>query len=87
MARFLSISPPFTSATQAKRSMSAAVKQVAAALGNTAAVCRKSYIHPAIAEAYLGGAFALIAAPENGASELAGLTAEETAVLALLADS
>ena len=53
MARFLSSAPPFTRATQAKRSMSAAVKQVAAALGNTAAVCRKSYIHPAIAEAYL----------------------------------
>ena len=36
-----------------------AVKKVAAALGNTAAVCRKSYIHPAISDAYLSGAFAL----------------------------
>ena len=87
MARFLSSAPPFTSPTQARRLMSAAVKQVAAALGNTAAVCRKSYIHPAIAEAYLGGAFAPIAAPESGATELAGLTAEETAVLALLKPS
>ncbi len=87
MARFLSGSPPFTSPTQARRAMSAAVKQVAAALGNTAAVCRKSYIHPAIAEAYLGGAFAPIAGPESRASGLAGLTHEETAVLALLANS
>ena len=37
----------------------AAVKQVAAALGNTPAVCRKSYIHPAICSAYLDGALAL----------------------------
>ena len=59
MARYLSISEPFTSATQAKRIMSAAVKKVAAALGNTAAVCRKSYIHPAISDAYLSGAFVL----------------------------
>ena len=49
--------------------MSAAVKKVAAALGNTAAVCRKSYIHPAIAEAYLSGGFALKATPESGASD------------------
>jgi DNA topoisomerase I len=84
MARFLSASDPFASATQAKRVMSAAVKKVAAALGNTAAVCRKSYIHPAIAEAYLSGAFFLELAKEDDQSGGAGLTAEERAVLALL---
>ena len=72
MARHLSLSDPFTSATQAKRVMSAAVKKVAAALGNTAAVCRKSYIHPAISDAYLSGAFALEAMEEGGASKSAG---------------
>lgn len=33
----------------------AAIDEVAAALGNTRAVCRKYYIHPAIMEAYLDG--------------------------------
>ena len=68
MARFLSTSPPFASATQAKRVMSAAVKQVAIALGNTAAVCRKSYIHPTIANAYLSGGFVLEAVQESAPS-------------------
>jgi DNA topoisomerase IB len=67
--------------------MSAAVKKVAAALGNTAAVCRKSYIHPAIANAYLGGVFVLEATQEGGTPASVGLTAEETAVLALLKPS
>jgi DNA topoisomerase-1 len=84
MARHLSASDPFTCATQAKRVMSAAVKKVAAALGNTAAVCRRSYIHPAISDAYLSGAFALEVLLEGGASNPAGLMAEEIAVLALL---
>jgi DNA topoisomerase I len=84
MAQLLSTSDPFTSATQAKRVMSAAVKKVAAALGNTAAVCRKSYIHPAISDAYLSGAFALKITEESSSSKSAGLWPEEVAVLALL---
>lgn len=32
-----------------------AIKEVARQLGNTPAVCRKSYIHPAVFEAYLQG--------------------------------
>jgi DNA topoisomerase I len=87
MARFLSSSAPFTSATQAKRLMSAAVKKVAAALGNTAAVCRKSYIHPAIANAYLSGAFVLEVVEEGGRPNHPALTAEEAAVLASLKPS
>jgi DNA topoisomerase I len=87
MARYLSASDPFTSATQAKRVMSAAVKKVAAALGNTAAVCRKSYIHPTIANAYLSGAFALEVMQESGSSNLASLSVDEVAVLALLRSS
>jgi DNA topoisomerase I len=84
MARHLAISEPFTSATQAKRVMSAAVKKVAAALGNTAAVCRKSYIHPAISDAYLSGAFVLKVMAESSSSKPAGLRPEEVAVLAVL---
>jgi DNA topoisomerase I len=36
-----------------------AIKQVAEQLGNTPAVCRKCYIHPAVFEGYLGGALKL----------------------------
>ena len=83
MARFLKASGQFENATKAKRVMSAAVKQVAAALGNTPAVCRKSYIHPAVSIAYLGGAF-LKGLETVGRAEPTGLTREEAAVLALL---
>jgi DNA topoisomerase I len=87
MARVLKTSGKFESATKAKRVLSAAVKQVAAALGNTAAVCRKSYIHPAVTGAYLAGEFALEAVEVSGSAELTGLRAEERAVLALLRGS
>lgn len=40
------------SESAAKKQIVAAVKQVAEALGNTPAVCRQSYIHPAIFSAY-----------------------------------
>jgi DNA topoisomerase I len=39
----------------AKRNVTAAVAEVADRLGNTPAVCRKCYIHPAIVDAYLAG--------------------------------
>ncbi len=84
MARFLKTSGQFENATKAKRAMSAAVKQVAAALGNTPSVCRKSYIHPAVTDAYLGGVFVVEAVRVNGASESTGLRAEEASVLSLL---
>ena len=45
----------FTSTAQAKKNIVAAVEQVAMKLGNTKAVCRKCYIHPAIFDAYLDG--------------------------------
>jgi DNA topoisomerase I len=84
MARFLSASGRFENATKAKRSISAAVKEVAAALGNTTAVCRKSYIHPAVTDAYLGGGFVLEAKRASGSCNPTGLRADEAAVLALL---
>lgn len=40
---------------QRRRALSAAVATTAAALGNTAAVCRKSYIHPGLTSAFLAG--------------------------------
>jgi DNA topoisomerase-1 len=38
-----------------KKNVVAAVKATAQSLGNTPAVCRKAYIHPAVIEAYLDG--------------------------------
>ena len=47
--------PPPASGAEAKRNIATAVEQVAKALGNTKAVCRKCYIHPAVLDAYTNG--------------------------------
>jgi DNA topoisomerase I len=46
---------PVERETDARKNVAAAVKVTAQSLGNTPAVCRKSYVHPAIIEAYLDG--------------------------------
>jgi DNA topoisomerase-1 len=46
---------PCRTTAQAKRNVVRAVEEVAARLGNTKAVCRKSYIHPAVFDAYMKG--------------------------------
>ena len=43
----------------AKARMGRAIEQVAGRLGNTPAICRKSYVHPAILDAYLANTLAL----------------------------
>jgi DNA topoisomerase I len=43
------------SETEAKQNLVEAVRTVAVELGNTAAVCRKCYVHPAVVESYLAG--------------------------------
>ena len=43
------------SETAAKKNVVEAIKAVAQRLGNTPAVCRKCYVHPAILECYLAG--------------------------------
>ena len=50
---------PFTSQRHAKKNIVAAVQKVAERLGNTAAVCRKCYVHPAVFETYVQGALSL----------------------------
>jgi DNA topoisomerase-1 len=71
-----------SSATAGKRQVSAAIKHVAAELGNTPAVCRKAYVHPAVLHAYLEGALAQEGASAPTAEH--GLSDEEACVLALL---
>ena len=46
---------PHTTQRQAKKNIVSAVESVAKKLGNTQAVCRKCYIHPAILDSYLEG--------------------------------
>jgi DNA topoisomerase-1 len=56
--RFVEIireTPEWQTEAEAKRNVVTAVKAVAAELGNTPAVCRASYIHPAVIDAYLDG--------------------------------
>jgi DNA topoisomerase I len=45
----------FKSKTEAKRNVMEAISCVSSRLGNTRAVCRKAYIHPAIFAAYMDG--------------------------------
>jgi DNA topoisomerase I len=54
-ARALQSLDPYTSVGQAKKNLSQAVQAVAGLLGNTPAICRKCYVHPAIFDAYLDG--------------------------------
>jgi len=46
---------PTDAETDVRKNVVAAVKATAQSLGNTPAVCRKAYIHPAVIEAYLNG--------------------------------
>jgi DNA topoisomerase-1 len=74
---------------KAKKNIVAAIEQVAGQLGNTVAVCRKSYIHPAVIDAYLDGDLPKTlghrAAKRRRATATGGrLPRDEAAVLALL---
>ncbi len=73
--------------TQAKKNVVRAIEAASKHLGNTPAICRKSYIHPEIIDAYLNGSLlrALQREDEQAVIEvLHGLHPEEIAVLAFL---
>jgi DNA topoisomerase-1 len=77
----------FDSAAAAKRNITKAIERVAERLGNTQAICRKSYVHPAIIEAYMDRSL-IKTLKRRTETELRGrmhrLSSEEAAVLALL---
>ena len=79
-----------TSAAQAKKNVAAVIASVAAALGNTPAVCRKCYVHPEIIASYLQGMplqtlqSASRRVGENLRGALGNLRPIEAAVLSLL---
>jgi DNA topoisomerase I len=74
-----------TSARQAKKQIVHAVATVAERLGNTKAVCRKCYIHPAVFEAHLEGSLIETLARRGRKTRATdGLSDSECAVLDFL---
>ena len=78
---------PAESPTAARRNVVAAIRGIADQLGNTVAVARQSYVHPAVLEAYmdgdLGGAL-VEAADDTPRPPRPATRAEERAVIRLL---
>jgi DNA topoisomerase-1 len=76
----------FKSDTEAKRNIVRAVEAVAKRLGNTKAVCRKCYIHPAILDSYVDRSMLKTVADRarRAARKPGDLTDAERGVLALL---
>jgi DNA topoisomerase-1 len=84
-ARALAGADRFSSHREAKRNVLQAIESVARSLGNTKTVCRKSYIHPAVIDAYMEGTTIRVAkARALRAVAAAGLSPEERAVVALV---
>jgi DNA topoisomerase-1 len=79
--------PAVTQQRQLRKNVLRATEAVARMLGNTPAVCRKCYVHPAIVESYLSGT-TIAAIQGRMARRLVRsrryLSAEEAAVLELL---
>ena len=76
------LDPP-GSARAAARSANAVIDDVAAHLGNSRAVCRASYIHPAVLQSFVDGSLSRRWAALTPSRER-GLNADEQSVLALL---
>ncbi|HWA59251.1 MAG TPA: hypothetical protein VG692_18505 [Gemmatimonadales bacterium] len=85
-ARELREAGPAPTRKEAERNIIRAIDVVAERLGNTRAVCRKYYVHPAVLDAYLNGVTAPEAAPPEHRRErpTAALRREEIVVLQFL---
>jgi DNA topoisomerase-1 len=69
---------------EAERRIAAAMCVVAERLGNTPAISRKSYVHPAILDAYIAGALTTSRMGGKPTQEQSGLEQDEQALLDLL---
>ena len=81
-ARFLRETAGATNSRAAKKQLVRAIARVADELGNTAAVAKQGYIHPAVIAAYLSGGLKPIR--EKDDPDPYRLSAEERSLLALL---
>jgi len=73
------------SAAQAKKNVLQAIEAVAGMLGNTRAVCRKSYIHPAIIDSYMEGSMPGARRRRGNVRKIVSkLRPDEVAVLSIL---
>lgn len=69
---------------EAQKNVVAAVRSVAEMLGNTPAVCRQSYVHPVVIDAYLEGSLQHELAPATESTPPRGLRGIEAGVWSLL---
>jgi len=85
-ARALQESQQVDSQAQAKKNVVHAIEEVARKLGNTRAVCRKCYVHPAVIDSYMDGSLLTHLSGElkKLIKPLHQLQPEEAAVLVLL---
>jgi DNA topoisomerase-1 len=77
----------FDTEAKKKHAVVRAVERVAKHLGNTPAICRRCYVHPAIFEGYLDGTLLTTLRDQTRtylAENITGLSAEEAAVTAFL---
>lgn len=77
----------FDSQTQAKKNVVQAIEAASKRLGNTPAICRKCYVHPAVIESYMDGTMLETLkqrAEETLSEDLPDLPPEEAAVIGLL---
>ncbi|MGI8610180.1 MAG: DNA topoisomerase IB [Candidatus Dormibacteria bacterium] len=81
--RLLRATGPVASERAAKTEISRVIKEVAEQLRNTPAVCRKSYVHPAVIDAFVGG-FIKPLTHETGSRAEPERSVEEDALLELL---
>ena len=83
-AQELSARAAFRSLREAKSHVLRAVESVARRLGNTRAVCRKSYIHPAVLAAYMDGETLAPIAPARSSRSARVLAPIEFAVVRVI---
>jgi DNA topoisomerase-1 len=82
-AEILGELPEPTSAAAGKRAVAGAIAEVARRLGNTAAVCRKCYVHPLVVDGFLDGV-TLRTIPPPSAGSGRRLSAVERGALAIV---
>ena len=76
---------PGRNKTHCEKNVLLAIEAVAGLLGNTRAVCRKSYVHPGVIDCYVDGSLAkILERRAKGAKLAAGLRPDELALLTVL---